>query len=134
MCSSGATYLHVGCAVSLNWHYEHPAWRAGLVKSRNRFFFVCVQCVKVRGDCSFWWFWWNWWPSLFKTCSCHNIVGKKPYLALTNDHTQVPWNIPSSFAESFLINIYCFQFKNGYEVPLFNRSIVFSVCDPIHQK
>jgi hypothetical protein len=41
MCSSGATCLHVGCAVSLNWHYEHPAWRAGLVNSRNRFF-LCV--------------------------------------------------------------------------------------------
>jgi len=23
----------------------------------------CVQSVKMRGDC---WYWWNWWPSLFK--------------------------------------------------------------------
>jgi hypothetical protein len=29
-------------------------------------FLVCVQWVKVRGDCLICWYWWNWWPLLFK--------------------------------------------------------------------
>ena len=33
-------------------------------------FLVCVQWVKMRGDCLLFWYWWNWWPSLFKLFLC----------------------------------------------------------------
>ena len=29
-------------------------------------FLLCVQWVKMRGDCLFCWYRWNWWPLLFK--------------------------------------------------------------------
>ena len=29
--------------------------------------YFCIQCVKMRGDCSLHWYWWNCWPSLFLT-------------------------------------------------------------------
>ena len=33
----------------------------------------CVQWVKMRGDCLFWWYWWNWWPSLFKLSRLYSV-------------------------------------------------------------
>jgi len=26
----------------------------------------CVQWMKMRGACSYYWYWWNYWPSMFK--------------------------------------------------------------------
>ena len=36
-------------------------------------YFLFVQWVKVRGDCSFCWYWWICWPSLFNL-SFHNTT------------------------------------------------------------
>jgi len=40
--------------------------------------FVCVQWIKVKGDCSFCWYWGNCWPSLYKVSfhikNCNNYL------------------------------------------------------------
>ena len=40
-----------------------PKPRTGFRMSCYVFGFICVQWVKVRGNCSFCWYWWNCWPS-----------------------------------------------------------------------
>ena len=42
-----------------------PSQKLDFLRHMSWSFFVCIQWVKMRGDCSFCWYWWNCWPSLF---------------------------------------------------------------------
>jgi hypothetical protein len=51
-------------------------------------FFLCVQRVKARGDCSLCWYWWNCWPLLFRLSFYNHLLQLNCWLVVATNSNQ----------------------------------------------